>query len=318
MDEKYQGLRLDTNFHKFEIRRLFLRWLLGLFLFLCLSIVPSSRAQDNTQTSARARLSGSRQELSTSDRFLDRSTQSTFTVISSKRWNDLAKKVYSELEQSNIELEKYLGRAQVQSISIELLSETDFFQLTGAPLWTNAMYYEGRIMIPVLEPIEGENFDNIVRSVRHEYSHAYISAASGGKCPGWLDEGLAQWFEGPVNPLIQNILAKHLRSSAPVPMIYLQNGFTKLDTQIVGAAYGQSLFAALSIIKTYPFRAIQKFFAMLKDGQTQESAFKEAFGISTAAFETKIRNSLWNWVRAYDTQKQVANHINQISMYQTR
>ena len=30
----------------------------------------------------------------------------------------------------------------------------------------------------------------------HELAHAFIRQASGGRAPGWLHEGLAQWAEG--------------------------------------------------------------------------------------------------------------------------
>lgn len=239
-----------------------------------------------------------------------------FTIVSTKRWEDLAAKVYDLLAQSSTELERLFGRAPTQALSIELLGEKDFYATTGAPLWTNAMYYEGRILIPVIEPLEGESYDSIVRSVRHEYTHAYINAASAGKCPGWLDEGLAQWFEGPVNPLLSSILAKHLKTSAPIPMIYLQNGFTKLDNQIVGPAYGQSLFAAISLMKTFGFEAIGAYLAKLRQGIAGEIAFKESFGLGSTAFENKLKNALTIWVQKQQDQHLTAGFGTQVSMLQ--
>ena len=239
-----------------------------------------------------------------------------FTVVAAGPWNELTDGVYRSLERSSGELTHLFGSAPSPSIAIELMDEDQFYRESGAPMWTNAMYFEGKIMIPVSEPVDGEQVENILRSIRHEFTHAYVNAAAAGKCPGWIDEGLAQWFEGPVNPLLQEILASHMRSAEPVPMIYLQGGFTKLDSRIVGPAYGQSLFAVNSLIKTFGTDSIGRYLRHLREGISESDAFLQSFALKSGDFEKKVGTALASWAKKYYERTPESRKIQRVSMYQ--
>ena len=171
------------------------------------------------------------------------------------------------------------------------MEEQAFYRRTGAPSWTNAMYYRGEIMIP-LPSGKYIDLEETARAVTHEYTHAVIHALSNGKCPGWLDEGIAQWAEGTENPALRPALYRWLRKNPPVPLSLLQGGFTRLNSRMVPAAYAQSLIASSLIIDTYGFEKVTDFLSYLREGNAQALAFRRAFGISTGQFEQRLAQQL--------------------------
>jgi tetratricopeptide (TPR) repeat protein len=68
-----------------------------------------------------------------------------------------------------------------------------YFSLVSVPNWISGIF-DGKIRIS-LEPVEGWT-SQLAAVLSHELAHAFIRKASGGRAPGWLHEGLAQWFEG--------------------------------------------------------------------------------------------------------------------------
>lgn len=219
---------------------------------------------------------------------------SRLTLISPKHWSDIAEEISSELHRTHQELTKLFGAIPPFRSSVRLMDEPSFYELTGAPGWTNAMFFRGEIIIPLStsKPID---LDNLHRSVKHEYSHAILSALSGGAIPGWIDEGLAQWLEGEENPALRNSLRHYLKRSNPVPLKLLQGGFTRLEPAMVPAAYAQSLLAVQAMIKAYGIDKIAMYLDLLRNEEDKEVAFVAAFGISQSDFEYKLHTTLRQW-----------------------
>lgn len=221
---------------------------------------------------------------------------SRLTLISPQHWSDIADEVSREITKTHTELSAIFGAIPAFRSSVRLIDEKAFYDLTGAPGWTNAMFFRGEIMIPLSssQPID---LENIHRSVKHEYSHAVLSALSNGRIPGWIDEGLAQWAEGEENPALRSTLKYYLRSHEPVPLAYLQGGFTKLEASMVPAAYAQSLLAAQAMIKAYGIEKIALYLSMLRQDIDKYDAFEAAFGISQDVFERKLDSTLKSWAK---------------------
>ena len=131
--------------------------------------------------------------------------------------------------------------------------------------------------------------------MRHEYTHAILSALSGGNLPGWIDEGLAQWFEGEESPGLRAALRDWLKTNEPVQLTLLQGGFTKLKPEMVPAAYAQSLLATRLLADKYGFPSIRNYFLLLREGVDKPAAFETAFGIPADKFEAQLSKSLKRW-----------------------
>jgi hypothetical protein len=276
----------------------------ALTCFVCAVGTHSTAQADSSAESQRARLSAPDEpQLRFTPVKLDGGSR--LTLISPSKWSRISDALRGTLSATHREYSALLGEIPAFSTSIRLMDEQSFFELTGAPTWTNAMYFRGQIIIPIATdlPIDMEN---LRRAVRHEFTHAVLSALSGGRAPGWLDEGIAQWAEGSENPALQPALRSWLERNEPVPLRFLQGGFTKLNPAMVPAAYAQSLFAARSVMKTYGLGRVSLFLRALREGFDKRSAFVAAFGVSDAQFEARLGVSLRRWVE-YPTT--LAHHI---------
>ncbi len=219
---------------------------------------------------------------------------SKLTLISPVQWSDVADELLTTLSKSHSNYANLLGPIPAFTTAIRLMDEKSFYDLTGAPTWTNAMFFRGQIIIP-LNTEQPVDLDNIHRSVRHEYTHAVLSALSSGRAPGWLDEGIAQWAEGTPNPALKPALKNWLRSNEPVPLRLLQGGFTKLNTSMVPAAYAQSLVAADAVMQGFGFKKITTYLRGLRNGLDKEEAFLLAFGVTDQQFEARLGMTLRQW-----------------------
>ena len=216
------------------------------------------------------------------------------TVVAPLEWAPLSEIVSDLVHDTLLEYFALIGAIPAFDCTLKLLEEEEFFAETGAPRWTNAMFYRGEILIPISlkAPIDGSN---MYRSIRHEFTHAVLHAISGGFAPGWLDEGLAQWREGSVNPALGPALRRWVSSRPPVPLALLQGGFTKLEDSMVPAAYAQSLFAANSLLDSEGFRRIGRYLNRLRTTNGAAGAFHDIFGFDEAQFERQLGDDMRHW-----------------------
>jgi hypothetical protein len=225
---------------------------------------------------------------------LNLSNGSKLTVISPTKWSDVTKQILKTLNDTHKEFTQLFAEIPAFSTSVRLMEETTFFELTGAPAWTNAMFFRGQIIIPLSSKKEID-LDNLIRSVKHEYTHAIMSSLSGGRLPGWLDEGIAQWFEGSESPGLRDALREWLKDHEPISLSLLQGGFTKLNTEMVPAAYAQSLLATKALAEKFGFPAIGRFLILLREGVDKQSAFLTAFDMTQEAYEKELGKALTTW-----------------------
>lgn len=216
-------------------------------------------------------------------------------VLSSPRtWETLALKVRSQLLKTHERFSAIFGDLPQFTTTLRLMDEQTFFITTGAPSWTNAIYFQNQIFVPLAAGAEND-MDSIMRAVQHEYTHAVIHALSGGRCPGWFDEGLAQWAEGSENPALLPALNDWLKKNDPVPFRLLQGGFTKLDAKMIPAAYAQSLYATKAVIEGLGFVQIRNYLDRLRVGEEKSEAFLNAFGLDERDFEIRLAAGLGRW-----------------------
>ena len=218
-----------------------------------------------------------------------------------KRAGDIATQALGMLNRIDSELTRILDYRPTHPVVLRFLSKEDFRRQTGAPNWTNAMFFRGEITIPVEESI-GLDQNELYRALRHEYVHALVADFSGYRCPAWLDEGLAQVIEGDPNPLLGPALRKWVRSNDAMPLSWLENGFTTLNDSMVPAAYAQSLFATRSLINRKGFKSIKQYLQELRRGKNTEVAFLRAFGFPQSDFEEELTPQIARWANSGQAQ----------------
>ncbi len=198
------------------------------------------------------------------------------------------------LDESYAKYAKLFDYEPKKKVTLKFLSPEEFKRYTGAPAWTSAMYFNDEITIP-LNPNKGINLSDLGRALKHEYAHAVIAEVSDGKCPAWLDEGLAQHLEGKINPLLGPALRKWISTNDAMPLEWLINGFTLLNDDIVPAAYAESLFATKKILAKNGYKSITNYFASLRGNETPENSFKTSFDISINEFTDEMTKEMKVW-----------------------
>jgi len=194
-------------------------------------------------------------------------------------------------------LKESFGIEPQTKVVLRFLTPKEFHKRTSAPAWTSAMFLKGEISIP-LTSMKNVNMRELTRAIRHEYVHAVVAELSAKNCPAWVDEGLAQLFEGEVNPLLGPAMRDWISENEALPLTWLRNGFLSLNDKLVPVAYAQSLFATRKLLRANGFSSFKGYLTALGRGLPEDEAFSEAFGISARAFERQLTADIRGWARS--------------------
>jgi tetratricopeptide (TPR) repeat protein len=162
-----------------------------------------------------------------------------------------------------------LGEYPADTIVAVLYTEQQFRDITRAPSWSGGQY-DGRIRIPVAgASAHAELFERVLI---HELSHAVIAKIAPHAVPAWLDEGLAQHFEG-ADPESARRRMKAGGRSIPLPQ--LEGGFGRFGAFDARVAYDESLLA-VGVLLDHPGFSWIRLLHRLRDG----ASFADAIGFS--------------------------------------
>src|ERR1700683_1949228 len=141
-----------------------------------------------------------------------------------------------------------------RSIAVVIYTDQSFFDVTRAPSWTGAIN-DGKLRIPIrgLDSVTPE----LARVLKHELAHSFINQLSAGRCPQWLNEGIAQAVE-PKMLTGGSRLAELYHAQHEIPLNVLEAGFMRFSPLEAAVAYEESLAAAQYMIDTYGMGDVQR------------------------------------------------------------
>jgi tetratricopeptide (TPR) repeat protein len=170
-----------------------------------------------------------------------------------------------------------LGEFPTRTIVAILYTEKQFRDITHAPEWSGGQY-DGRIRVPVAGASQQpEAFERVLT---HELTHAIVAGIVPRGMPSWLNEGLAQYFDGS-DP---SAASRRLKAGGRVvPLKQLEPGFSRLSAADARIAYDESLLA-VGVLFDRPGFGWIRLLHRLADGQTFEDAIV-SFGFSYADLE---------------------------------
>jgi len=192
--------------------------------------------------------------------------------------------VLSILEDAYRDIGRELGHYPLGKVQTILYSNEQFREIPGIPGWSGAVY-DGRIRLG----IGGVTFATpaLRSALYHEYTHAVIRDIT-PRCPAWINEGLAQYFEGRRTP-------PELRSDkshkGPI-LANLEMPFRNLSAQQAKLAYVISLSAAEYMIDRYGMLRVRNLLQDLARGTDTGAAIESALYVSYEQFEKDWRNSI--------------------------
>ena len=165
------------------------------------------------------------------------------------------------------------------------------------PDWV-AGQFDGKIRVPL--PSDRLN-QGLVRNIMfHEYTHALIYDLTGGQCPTWLNEGLAEYqgrsqFSQPLR-----LLAQAFQTNALIPLTELSNHITgALPAEQVGLAYEQSYSIVAYLIERYGYWRIRQVLKALGGGQAWETALASEFRMKLPRLEADWQEQLPSFLSAH-------------------
>lgn len=198
---------------------------------------------------------------------------------------ELRRQILQTLERHFDDLSRDLNFLPREIIPVVLYNDKQYFDVTQAPSWAGALY-DGKLRMPIsgLSAITPE----VSRALKHELTHSFISAITKGRCPTWLNEGVAQ-LEEPRSARAQGSrLASLYVSQHNIPLNELEGAFTKFSSDEAQIAYAQSLIAIEYIRDTYGMSALADILKRLGEGQSVESALRSTIHSGYGQFETEL------------------------------
>jgi Peptidase MA superfamily len=211
----------------------------------------------------------------------DASAESDFTQNESSHFTlkyegrqtpeSLRRDLVSTLESHYTDLVRDLGVAPRGSIAVILYTDQSFFDVTQSPSWAGAVN-DGKLRIPVngMSSVTPE----LSRVLKHELAHSFINQLSGGRCPQWLNEGIAQAMEPKSLSSRGRRLAQLFKAQQEIPYNALEGSFMRFSGLEAMLAYDESLAAVQFIIDTQSMSDLQRILQRLAEGNSTETALR--------------------------------------------
>ena len=193
--------------------------------------------------------------------------------------------VLAALESDYDDLSRDLGEPPRDNILVTLYTEQAFFDVTRAPSWTGAVN-DGKLRIPVsgLNSMTPE----LARVLKHELSHSFINHMSAGRCPFWLNEGIAQLLEPKSLNGDGHQLAQLFKAQQNIPLNALEASFFRFSGTQAYVAYAESLAAVSYVNDTYGMGDLQRILQSLSQGSSAEAALRATIHSDYGQLESEV------------------------------
>jgi tetratricopeptide (TPR) repeat protein len=197
--------------------------------------------------------------------------------------------ILQALESDYDDLVRDLGNPPRDNILVTLYTEQAFFDVTHAPTWSGAIN-DGKLRIPVsgLSSMTSE----LAHVLKHELAHSFITQLSGGRCPPWLHEGIAQFLEPKSLGGDGHQLSLLYKAQQNIPLNALEGSFQNFSGAQAYVAYAESLAAVSYINDSYGMGDIQRILERLSQGNSTEAALRATIHSDYGQLETDIARYL--------------------------
>jgi hypothetical protein len=197
----------------------------------------------------------------------------------------LRRDLLSTLESHYGDLVRDLGVAPRGSIAVVLYTDQAFFDVTQSPSWAGAVN-DGKLRIPVngMSSVTSE----LSRVLKHELAHSFINQLSGGRCPQWLNEGIAQAMEPKSLSSRGRRLAELFKAQQEIPFNALEGSFMRFSPMEAILAYDESLAAVQFIIDTQGASDLQRILQRLAQGNSTEAALRATIHDDYGQLQTEV------------------------------
>jgi len=183
----------------------------------------------------------------------------------------LASEVIHTLEAQFQELRGTVNYTPAEPITVILYARETFRDVTGVPDWAGALN-DGRIRVAA-QGIDSVP-DPLARSLKHELTHSFLFQKTQGRCPTWLQEGMAQWISGKrIGPDAAQLLAIH--ESGHKTLRALEGSWMKYSSAESWFAYGWALATVEMINSEFGNDGLDRLLNAERSESSGEAALRE-------------------------------------------
>jgi len=179
-------------------------------------------------------------------------------------------------------------------INIYIYADNSDFQdaILYEPSWTGGMAFpDQNIVILGISQSELEwGKDSIV----HELTHVlvgHLTFSCLGDVPTWLNEGLAVYSEGGLDPSSEQQLEDAIKNDTLLTVRSLSSGFSEVADKAY-LSYSQSYSITKFLIETYGQEKMTALLVGLRDGLTIEEALIQTYGFNVDELEDQWRAAI--------------------------
>ncbi len=182
-----------------------------------------------------------------------------------------------------------LGAEPRDTISVILYTNQAYFDVTRAPTWTGAVN-DGKLRIPVegLTSVDSE----LSGVLKHELTHSFVNQITRGRCPVWLNEGVAMLEQGRTSSSYGRQLGKLYAAHKNLPLNQLEGSFMNFNSNEATVAYVESLAAVEYIRDTYGMSDVDRVLERIGEGSSAEAALRATIHSGYGQLEQEIADYL--------------------------
>ena len=184
---------------------------------------------------------------------------------------ELAHDVLKTLESEFEEISTTLNYTPPEPIGVILYTNETFRDITRAPSWSGALN-DGRIRVPVsgLSTMT----DELARVLKHELTHSFVGQKTGGRCPVWLQEGIAQYMEGKRSRVNAETLSAAFEHHMEFSLLSYETSWLNLPKDTASNAYAWSLAVVEEIMTENGIDDMERILDRLAAGSSAEDAIR--------------------------------------------
>ena len=129
--------------------------------------------------------------------------------------------------------------------------------------------------------------DALSHVLMHELTHSFLRQRTLGRCPTWLQEGLAQWMEGRRSTMYAPALVVAYKQGNYVPLSKLEGSWNHFPARTAEFAYAWALATVEAIMAEAGMYGMERFFVHFTNEATAETALREALQKTFAEYRER-------------------------------
>ncbi len=198
---------------------------------------------------------------------------------------DLQQQLLATLEEAYRDLASQLGYQPGENIIVILYTQREFADITQAPSWAGAIN-DGKLRIPIggITAVNPE----LERILKHELTHSFLRSLAGGRCPTWLNEGLAELMEPRRSSPYASRLGDLFQQRKAIPFSVLEGSFIRFSDMQAQVAYAESLSGVEYLRDRYGMGEVMRMLRNIGSGTEPEMALRQSTGMDYSAFAQRV------------------------------